>query len=311
MLFELHWKIFCSTVKSDFFFRMTYDKQTEFYIDMTMSMGNNCVSFSYLLDDETKVAIVRENLETIRSKFAKLTVNVCKCLREMKLDVTMVRLYLRGLFQPGDCIPKSEKLDEIFDAITANGLWNYSHFGPVEKVIQEYAEGDAELNGHVEEYKKALTGFYLTTKIVDYMKAVNEEEDEDPIILDDPAKYDSRYCRKLSVGLKLKRKITNETLAYVERLWRKIAEEFYLPSLTSILERIVEGSLTITWRVQAHLIAKIDTQSFSSAIFFHQEGIDKITIDNQVVYSEEQALVRICVHCTCALCCLIRVLVCK
>ena len=159
---------------------MTYDKQTEFYIDMTMSMGNNYISFSYLLDDETKVAIVRENLETIRSKFAKLTVNVCKCLQEMKLNVTMVRLYLCSLFQPGDCIPKSEKLDEIFQSISRQGLWDYSHFGPVEKVIREYAEGDAELNDHVEVYKKALTGFYLTTKIVDYMKAVNKEEDEDP-----------------------------------------------------------------------------------------------------------------------------------
>lgn len=218
--------------------------------------------------------------------------NVSLCLQRKSLNVNSIRLYLCGLFQPAECIPVSEKLDEIFESITRNELWDYSHYDPIEYVVEVFGNGDAELSDYIESYKKALTGFYLTTKIVDYMKLVEKHEYKTIAIPRKLAKYDCHYCCRLSVKLRLN--VTNEALDYVDRLWRKIATFFLLPSLTAILDVIVAGSVTITWLVPSHYIPKITIQLGRGAFFLCREQIFKMFVDNVVIYCEEHStLVRI------------------
>ena len=88
--------------------------------------------------------------------------------------------------------------------------------------------------------------------------------------------------RKVKVVLELKRKVSELSLVYVQKLWRSIAEEYDLPSLTAIVERIVSGSLEITWIVPVHMAQLIRPR----AKFFRRHNIIMVSVDDTVVYNE-------------------------
>ena len=80
------------------------------------------------------------------------------------------------------------------------------------------------------------------------------------------------------------------TLSYVDELWRSLAEEFDLSSLTAVIHSIIEGSLVVTWLVLPHIAEKIITSaSTAKAVkFFRRHGIVSVEIDNDTIYDEEQ-----------------------
>lgn len=249
----------------------------------------------YFLDDEDhKSAIIRENLDTIRSKFACLVLTVSRVFQQKKIDVNSVRLFLctRLGCKSSDCIPYSESLKEIFEGISRNGLWSYRNYAPIRDVVETFGAEYTELFGHIEAYENALAGFNLATKIVDYVK-VNDDIDKEEDVLEKPMKYNRQFYRPLS--LKLKLNVTNESLAYVDQLWKKLAKFFLLPSLTALLESIACGSLTVTWLVPCSFIEEITTNSLRSACFFRELGIAMVYVEEEVLYDETLAMVSRCV----------------
>ena len=46
----------------------------------------------------------------------------------------------------------------------------------------------------------------------------------------------------MHAGIKIKRKISQVSLDYVVKLWQPFAEEYEIPSLTAVIDRIVAGS---------------------------------------------------------------------
>lgn len=239
-------------------------------------------------DDEYKRAVVRENLNTIRRKFAKLVVTVSRLLQRKNVDVNSVRLFLCSrleLDSSPDCIPKSQVLGEIFEAISRNGLWDYNNYTPIEDVIDIYGEEDGELLGHLEAYEKDLAGFLLTTKIVDYMR-YSADADKQPTV-ENPVVHNPDYYHSLSVKLRVN--VTDESLSYLKNLWKKIAKFFLLPSLSVLLDSIVGGSLTVTWRVPSSFIRKIKAQLYRSSSLFRRLGITVIYDEEKILYSEELA----------------------
>jgi len=85
---------------------------------------------------------------------------------------------------------------------------------------------DQELKSWIEAYKKDLTSYKATTKVVDYIAVVDSDpsgEDsssEEQVEEQEPAKYDRRYYRKLSI--KLETKFTSHTLEYLDDLWKNL-----------------------------------------------------------------------------------------
>jgi len=71
------------------------------------------------------IAIARESRRNIKSKFGHLLVLSCRKLREKQINMKDFCLFLEGLFPPGDCIPESSSVDEIFEVISHNKLWDY------------------------------------------------------------------------------------------------------------------------------------------------------------------------------------------
>ena len=76
-------------------------------------------------------------------------------------------------------------------------------------------------------------------------------------------------------------------MEYVEKLWKSLMKEFNLPPLSAIIDKIEEGSLTITWLVLPHVMKKIRLTYFKSVNFFKHHNIIKIELSGLLLYNEE------------------------
>ena len=218
-------------------------------------------------------------LEEIKYRFSQLVVDIQSSMEERKVQVKRVRRFLVE-FCDGNCsIPKDDDLDTVFDAITEARLWRYDDYGLLEELAEEFLPEDDPTRVKVTEYKSQLTGFQATTRIIDFVK-LNELEDREeiPYRIFSPKRYNSHY-QKLTVELELERDMLSElTLLFVDELWRALMKEFHLPPLTAVMDKIVEGSLRITWLILPHIIDKIMATYFKSVEFFQQHNIIRIDL---------------------------------
>ena len=213
-------------------------------------------------------------LRKIKHRFSHLVLDIQSSMEERKVQVKKVRRFLLE-FCDGNCsIPKDNDLDTVFDAITEARLWCYDHYGLLEELAEEFLPEDDPARVQVTEYKSQLTGFQATTRIIDFVK-LNELEDREeiPDRIFSPKRYNSHY-QKLTVELSLERDVLSElTLLFVDELWRALMKEFHLPPLTAVMDKIVEGSLRITWLILPHIVDKIKATYFKSVKFFQQHNI--------------------------------------
>ena len=229
--------------------------------------------------------VLKENEAKIQRLFAGLVRQVLSILNKREIDKKEFRVYVVQLFSPSWCIPKSEDMFAIFEAISSNLLWSYSHFSPLESIAEEFAKDDTL--SLMESYKMDLSSFYTTTDIVDYIALCQDDEkvvDPDVPLAANPAKYNGEYFQKLTV--RLDRPVTNETLQYIADIWRAIAKFFLLPSLTALLDRIVEGSLVISWFIP-HIFAmqiRVNSSGDEAEAFFRAHQITEVKLNGDCLY---------------------------
>ena len=217
-------------------------------------------------------------LRKIRSQFSLLVIKVRSAMQRNKVNALDVHQFLVTYFE-GECsIPEVPDFTKIFNAMTTTKLWRYDHYGPLEELAESFLPEDDPARAQVTEYKSQLTGFYATTSIIDFVK-LNELEDHEeiPNRTFSPKKYNSHYQR-LAVELRLDRDISELTLLYIEKFWKALMKEFHLPPLTAVMDKIVEGSLEITWLILPHIIEKIRATYFKSVKFFQQHNIIRIKL---------------------------------
>ena len=214
-------------------------------------------------------------------------------MQRNKINALDVHQFLVTYFE-GECsIPEVPDFTKIFNAMTTTKLWRYDHYGALEELAESFLPEDDSARAQVTEYKSQLTGFYATTSIIDFIK-LNELEDREeiPKRIFSPKKYNSHY-EKLTVELRLNRDISELTLLYVDKLWKSLMKEFHLPSLTAVMDKIVEGCLSITWLILPNIVEKIRAIYFKSVEFFQQHNIIRIALygdggsDGLVIYYRE------------------------
>ena len=232
--------------------------------------------------------LTRKNLNKIKGQFSSLLLKVQSALKSCQVSVDNLHDFLVHYFSRGDWIHDPSNLDALFRALSIAKLWNYDHYDPLEEITKQFLADDADVKKFVSDYKNQLTGFYTTTRIADFIKLSDfEESEQDP---QQPLPTDSftlKDYRKLKLKLKLDRKVSAVTLAYVDELWRSLAEEFDLPCLTAVIHSIIEGSLVVTWLVLPHVVEKIIANSSKATKFFHRHGIVEVVIDEHIIYDEE------------------------
>jgi len=223
----------------------------------------------------------------ICGKFASLVKNASSNLQSI-INIDDFRVFVVNLFQPGDCIPDSTSVHEIFCAITKNGLWDCLNFLPLELIIKEFAGNDTEMPKWVKQYKEAVSGYMLCTKILDHI-AVSDSNDTDSEerLEENPAKYDPRYYRRLS--LKVKAEVTEVSMQYVSELWESFTSHYRLQSFTAILDTVRAKCILVTWLVPTKHTPELIQKAHADPDFFQEHNILWAAVDDdQYLYNSKE-----------------------
>ena len=236
-------------------------------------------------------------LQKIKGQFASLQLEVRSAIEARQIKVSDVHQFLVSFFQSESCIPEAPNLTKLFNIVTEAKLWRYDHYSPLKELAEKFLPIDNPARKLMGEYKNQLSGFYTTTRIIDFIdlsKLDNSEDDSDDDLEDStqrslsPKEYKKLY-RELRVTLKLDRKIklSEVTMSYVDTLWKALVEEFNLPPLTAIIKKIVPGSLIIIWLVPPQ-VSTVIAASYSKAVrFYKQHNITEVELDDCILYDEE------------------------
>ena len=229
--------------------------------------------------------INRNILQKIKCQFASLQLKVRSAMEAQEAKMNDVHQFLVASFQ-GCCIPEASDFTKLFNIITQAKLWSYDHYVPLQELAEQFLPDDEQIRKHISTYRIQLSGFFATTKIIDFVNLSELEELEDdsqqPFA---PEKYKKHY-RKLKIKLKLKN-ITELTLSYVNTLWQSFAEEFGLPSLTAVIDKIIDGSLVISWLILPHIADKILASNSKALRFYQRHDIVKVWIDDELLYYKD------------------------
>ena len=233
-------------------------------------------------------------LRKTKSRFSNLLLKVRSSMEANKIKVKDVRQFLVTYFE-GECnIPEGCNLTKTFDCVTFAKLWRYDHYGPLEELAESFLPDDDPARALMTKYITQLSAFYATTRIIDFIKISEDDDLEEDNQMFSPKKYNRKY-RKLTLKLKLQKNISELTLDFVHELWEALRKEFTLPSLTAVIDKIIEGSLTITWLVLPHVVEKIKAKFSKSLQFFQHHGIVSIGLyggDLELPLYDEKMMVR-------------------
>ena len=234
------------------------------------------------------IAVISSNEERIKAMFSALLLNVQAVLEANGVAISRVRQFLVNFLHIEDCFPESiSRFDKLFIAVTLNDLWSYQHYSPLERLTDHFLPDDPKIKGFMRDYKSQLAGFFLTTKLVDYIEYQQlqaDESDDDSEQQSSLKKYTTQHYRKIKIRLEMKRKVSELSLGYVQKLWISLAEEYELPSLTAIIDTIVDGSLEIAWLLPSHIAEMIKPRSK----FFRKLHIVQVFLDDVKIYDEKE-----------------------
>ena len=259
----------------------------------------------------TDLKMTQTLMRKIKRQFASLQVEVRSAMEVRQVKVSDVHQFLVSFFQSECCIPEAPDLTKLFNIVTEAKLWRYDHYGPLAELTEVFLPDDKDpARKLVSKYKDQLSGFYVTTKIIDFIDLSDFDDSEDESDADSEHKDDGQQSlspkeskklfRKLKVKLRIDRttKFSDVTMSYIETLWTALINEFNLPPLTAIIKKIVGGSLIITWLVPPQ-VSSVIAVSYSKALrFYQQHNIVQVQLDGRTLYDEEWIVSCACmVHC--------------
>ena len=102
-----------------------------------------------------------------------------------------------------------------------------------------------------------------------------------------PAKYDKRYYRKLSV--KVRAKVTEKSMQYVYELWKSLVSNLLLPSLTAILDSVLDDCILVTWLIPTKHTPELVKKAHANPDFFQEHNVLWATVDDdEYLYNYEE-----------------------
>ena len=248
------------------------------------------------------VAVAQRNIQMIKGKFSILVTKSRRKLQNRKIDVDDVQVFLVTMYSSPDSkdgsdtvttvVESARSLAEIFRALSKHRLWDYLNYYLLQSIIEEFAGDDKELNGMMEQYQEALTGYVLTLRIQTYLDAVNHpiatsdsDNSADEVV---PLQQDHKLFRKLTTKCEVN--ITNHTLSYVIDLWRSLAKQFALPRPAMILHDIAEGCIGITWLIPVNLVKYVTRMAQETTNVFAKENVLRVMLGERCIYPMDAEL---------------------
>ena len=222
--------------------------------------------------------LTRKNLTKIKAKFAKLVALTPMKLQERKTDIEEIRLFLISSLCDGNNSLVEEleiatNFTDLFKTITTHGVWSYSNYDFLECIINEYVP---DLCAAMTDYQKDYVGYTLTTKIEDHIDAVATIADSET------PHPDSDLFSRLET--RIHAKLSERTLKYIDELWKSLSVRFVLKPYQLLLDKVMKGSITITWCFPRYETKRIIEIVKSSSQFFSEHDIVEVSIDGEFVY---------------------------
>ena len=229
---------------------------------------------------------VEGNLSQIQGKFAKLLRFVRRKLRENLKEKRIrneLRLFVLDVLSAVKCTLKSLDVEDIFEYLSTNRLWDFWNYHLLEQIIDEFGSNDSEMVEKMKQYKKDLSGYKTANKLAKHIATLSKILTSDDYTSSDPP--NEEYFRELSV--KLEERVAEYTLDYLDKLWDSLQTHLLLPPLGFLLRTIHKGCICITWLIPADLTRKIIERARQSVTCFQQYPILKVTVDSECVYERK------------------------
>lgn len=204
----------------------------------------------------------RSNMAKIKDQFCNLLTDVRSSLLELNEPdaVNKVKHFLDDLFQHGHFFTQTD-LIQLFDAATANRLWTYDHYYPLDQLIKRFIPDRLSL---ITKYKGQISGFFMAHRLTDLIinKIIPFNDTETSL---NEFELSPKLCKILELKLDLHRKIVDHSVVYVKELWMSLALEFDIPSLKTVIEHIIECHLPspATAHVSPSSISNIESKLYS------------------------------------------------
>ena len=264
-----------------------------------MNLMSNLHQFTGSVTEDDYADYTMRNLTIIKDKFECLRQNICKRLQD-KLTERDVKDKLRPRLlthiprEAEDFIPISTDLNEIFEAMRHHELWDHMNYFPLESLVDSFGYDDTEMIQEMEQFKRDRSSYQLATKIKQYIPVALSQLD----LSDEPAEHlpmkrDPKYFRKLSV--KLKQRVGDYSLKYLDRLWKSLADILLLPEPLCLLDVVLEKSILVVWSIPTSSVSKAIERASQNSIAFMNHPILNVTIADENVYDmkeEAEAKVR-------------------
>ena len=222
---------------------------------------------------------MRVNQDAIEDHF----VTLIERLRDAShsLDAVEVHRYLSDKLQ---CpIPQSRDLQEIYTFLSTEKLWTYQHYGLVERLNKKFLRDS--LAQEIKKYKENLSGYLAAKKIISsefFWDSHTLSECATPSITE----YDHEHRNRLKLRLRLRRPLSDECLNYVAELWESLRDTFELPSITALIDKIIEKCIEITWFILPSDAKKIIARAKHHHNFFWEKSIILLSINGRTIYEE-------------------------
>ena len=236
---------------------------------------------------------------TIETAHTKLERNIKKELKKVikQEDMDDFCAHIIKIFRPEQVsrlLPRSPQvkdIDKIFRVLTEHHMWSFLDTSKLKSIADSFLE-NAGITEMIRKYNSKLSGYWANTKIVNRIRADAIQEyggDEDASsIREHFEKYNAEFRKKLSVQLFKPEKgriLNEESLLFVEEIWRDLCNEFQL-SLTSVLDKIVEHCIEISWYIPSHSAQAILEHISEAVGFFQKKYISKVLLEGVPIYSE-------------------------
>ena len=256
-----------------------------------MLIGAAAVSIS---PEMFAMTIAQHNERIIKGKFAFLVLTTftklkVKLVTGEKLHTCLVAFYCKDDHFDADTflrkfINQDLSLKEVFDAISKQGLWDYMNYGLLQSFIKVFLSEDTEANDMLTQYQRNIRGYFLATKLEEYIK--NAQSAKQCALHSDllpPASPDKNLFTDLSIKI-TGVDIAQESLAYIDQLWKSLANQISLPLQMLLLRTVGKGCIIITWLIPSYVVPHVIKRVGESSNYFEEEHIIRVIVDHSCIY---------------------------
>ncbi len=248
-------------------------------------------------DDETLTEIANKNVRELEHRYDSLLQKVAKILDEKKISFRIFQEYAESFFnsKEKEVLANTSSIIDVFTSLSDSKVtrWKYDSIPALEDICKHFGKGNEDLMTMINDYKSELAGFKATTKIAHYMKTMKftesdlELDEDSKPIKQTMSKYNDKYCHKLSIKLKVR--VKESCISYIEKLWTSISDELLVPKLPVLLKDICVGCIEVSWAITKRMAEAIQDHAERFQQVAEKFKIINVKLDDQVLYQVRNA----------------------